>query len=60
MVSKNKLSLSKYISLGIVSLCAFSVDAYASSYPELLTSMQSRQQSLEKAQIASDSCLGER
>ncbi|WP_279146979.1 DUF1318 domain-containing protein [Photobacterium carnosum] len=59
-MSKNKLSLSKYISLGIVSLCAFSVDAYASSYPELLTSMQTRQQSLEKAQIASDSCLGER
>ncbi|MEC6814296.1 vWA domain-containing protein [Photobacterium toruni] len=59
-MSKSKLSLSKCISLGIVSLCALSVNVHAASYSALQSSMQARQPSLEKEQIAADSCLGER
>ena len=59
-MNKYKLSLSKCISLGIAGLFTLSGEAYASNYSDLLATMQVRQIALEKEQIASDSCLGER
>lgn len=59
-MNKSKFSLSKCISLGIAGLFTLSGEAYASSYSDLLATMQVRQAELEKEQIVSDSCLGER
>lgn len=59
-MNRNKISLSKCISLGIAGLFTLSGEAYASSYSDLLATMQVRQAALEKEQIASNSCLGER
>ncbi|ANU38496.1 DUF1318 domain-containing protein [Vibrio scophthalmi] len=55
-----KFSLSHYFSLAIVGLLTISCEVHADSYSSLLASMQVRQMDLEKAQLSSDSCLGER
>lgn len=56
----SKLSLARCVSLGAAGLLTLSSNALASNYSDLLATMQVRQAELEKEQLATNTCLGER